>query len=214
MTNKLGIKTVSTCSEVPKASKRKLENKQDDNKGVKRQKPNEPKEVRIVGLEPAKIQLPKNTSKASDAPGIDNPASNTTNVLISVSNAQVTKIEFEINEVVKAKQISKASDALTIDNVLTSGSDVQLAEIEFKINEVVWAKIRGYAHWPARIKAFSNKMVIVVWFNDYRTTKMYRSQLFKFLNNFDEFAKKFDSVVGLEKAAKEALIFFGTMLQR
>lgn len=86
-----------------------------------------------------------------------------------------------------------------------------VARIEYKIDEIVWAKIKGYPHWPARIKGFSGngRMVLVYWFNDYRTTKIYRTQLFKFLENFDEFAKKFDQTIGLKTAAQEALIIFG-----
>lgn len=90
-----------------------------------------------------------------------------------------------------------------------------IAPMIFKLGEVVWAKIKGSVHWPARIKSFpSNKMVTVVWFNDYRTTKIYRTQIFKYLLNFDTYAKNFDRVVGLEKAAKEGLILYGEMASR
>lgn len=85
-----------------------------------------------------------------------------------------------------------------------------VARIEYKINEVVFAKIKGYPHWPAKIKRFdSNKMVTVVWFNDYRTTKIYKTQLSKFLVNFERLASTFDQHIGLKKAAHEGLIYFG-----
>lgn len=88
-----------------------------------------------------------------------------------------------------------------------------VAQIEFKIGEIVWAKIKGYAHWPAKIKSFpSSRMAEVIWFNDYRRTKVYKTQLFKFLINFDDFAKKFDDTIGLKTAAQEALICFGNNL--
>lgn len=44
----------------------------------------------------------------------------------------------------------------------------QLAIIEFQTNEIMWAKIKGFPAWPAKIISFpSNKMVLVLWFNDY-----------------------------------------------
>lgn len=57
-------------------------------------------------------------------------------------------------------------------------------------------------------------MVVVVWFNDYRTTKMYKSQIFKFLKNLDTYAVNFKNVVGLEKAAQGAMIYFGSSLSK
>lgn len=56
-------------------------------------------------------------------------------------------------------------------------------------------------------------MALVRWFNDYRVTKLYRTQLFKILNNFDQFAKKIPDTVGLETAAREALICYGNDIQ-
>lgn len=84
-----------------------------------------------------------------------------------------------------------------------------VAEIDFKIGEIVWAKIKGFPHWPAEIVTFhSNKMLEVVWFNDYRKTKLYKTQLFKFLTNFETFSTNFDNAVGLQTAAKEAMISY------
>lgn len=89
-----------------------------------------------------------------------------------------------------------------------------VSKIDFKVKEIVWAKIKGSPHWPAEILAFTSaKMVLVKWFNDYRTTKIYRTQLYKFLTNFDEFAKRFDDTIGLRTAANEALICFGQSLE-
>lgn len=95
----------------------------------------------------------------------------------------------------------------------TTSDDTTVNTIDFKVNEVVWAKIKGHPHWPAKIKCFpSNRMVTVVWFNDYRTTKIYRTQLFKFLVNFDSFAKNFDSTIGLRAAAQEGLMYYGNSM--
>lgn len=52
-------------------------------------------------------------------------------------------------------------------------------------------------------------MVIVTWFNDYRTTKIYRTQIFKFLLDYDEYSKKLDETIGLRIAAQEALMCYG-----
>lgn len=85
-----------------------------------------------------------------------------------------------------------------------------IARVEFRVQEVVWAKIKGSPHWPAKINSFpSNRTAEVVWFNDYRKTKIFKTQLFKFLVYFDEFAKKFNDTVGLEAAAKEGLMYYG-----
>lgn len=76
----------------------------------------------------------------------------------------------------------------------------------FSTGEVIWAKIRGSPHWPARILQIGSRLIGVEWFNDYRTTKLYRSQLYKFYPNFNLFAEKFNTTVGLKAAAQEAMI--------
>lgn len=90
-----------------------------------------------------------------------------------------------------------------------------IVKVEFRIGEVVWAKIRGFPAWPAKIKAItSSKMVLVVWFNDYRVTKVYKTQLSKFLINFDSFAKNFENSIGLKTAAREALMYYGNAVSQ
>lgn len=86
-----------------------------------------------------------------------------------------------------------------------------VACIDYKVGETVWAKIKGSPHWPAKIKALpSSTKAIVVWFNDYRITKIYKTQMYKFIIHFDQFSKQFDEKVGLRVAAEEALRYYGT----
>lgn len=125
--------------------------------------------------------------------------------------------------------ISNASSVIAVDDVGVANSENQIvvpssgsdqnhcmntvAKIEFKVGEIVWAKIKGWPTWPAQIKCFpSAKMAEIVWCNDYRKTRLYRTQMFKFLPNFDKFAVKFDTTVGLETAAKEGLIRYGEFI--
>lgn len=81
---------------------------------------------------------------------------------------------------------------------------------EFQLNDIIWAKIRGHVHWPAKIKNIilsqsSLVMFEIVWYNDYRRSKIHRTQATKFLENFEKFATKFDEVIGLRTAAFEAM---------
>lgn len=99
--------------------------------------------------------------------------------------------------------------------ILEPDEENQIAVIEFRVGEIVWAKIKGFPHWPAVIKSFpSDRMAIVIWFNDYRKTKIYRTQLFKFLANFETFAKRFDDVIGLKTAAQEGLMCYGQNMNK
>lgn len=80
----------------------------------------------------------------------------------------------------------------------------------YNINEVVWAKIKGSVPWPARITSISTtglKRYEVVWFNDYRKSRLFRSQIFKFYKHFSEYSKHFSKSIGVETAAKEALLY-------
>lgn len=97
-------------------------------------------------------------------------------------------------------------------DVITNCNDTNkktIAVLPFKIGEVVWCKIRGSSHWPAKILSYDNRKFDVFWFNDYRRSKVFTSQLFKFGKYFNEFAKKFNSSIRLETAAKEALLYLG-----
>lgn len=109
------------------------------------------------------------------------------------STTPKTSNPIDKNEPTKSTQIDSSSN--------------KIAVIEFKSGEIVWAKIRGWCHWPAKIEEVEGKQFVVRWFNDYRKTKVFRTQLFKFHANFDEFSKKFPNIIGLETAAKEAVIY-------
>lgn len=84
------------------------------------------------------------------------------------------------------------------------GNTVSL--IQFSMDEVVWAKLKGHPAWPAKIVGFENKRFEILWFNDYRRSKVFRSQLFKFNNaNVEKFSKAKN--VGVETAIKEAILY-------
>lgn len=114
-------------------------------------------------------------------------------------NLNETKAKFS-NEIVDKKNNTTEKNAVTI-----------VAKIPFVVNEVIWAKLRGWSyHWPARItKIFSGKVYRfeVYWFNDYRTSKIFRSQIYKFGPNFSMFSENFDNVPGLRQAAEEATVY-------
>lgn len=112
----------------------------------------------------------------------------------------------------KQNDFLKLTIPSNIPQLVTKSDETQsVATLDYKIDEVVWAKIKGSPHWPAKITRInSNKMITVYWFNDYRTTKLYKTQLFKFLINFELFVQKFDQHIGLKKAAHEALIYYGS----
>lgn len=81
---------------------------------------------------------------------------------------------------------------------------------EYSIKDIVWCRIKGSCHWPARVERITstlngNLMYEVFWYNDYRRSKVGRLQIFKFLENFERFAVKFNDVVGLKTAAFEAM---------
>lgn len=107
-------------------------------------------------------------------------------------------------------EIIHPNEHLNFENVISIQKEAvtkAIVPIEFKINEVVWGKIRGWPHWPARIVSIEPRRYVVFWFNDYRKSTLYRTQVFKFHENFKEFSDKFETKIGLETAAKEALIY-------
>lgn len=105
---------------------------------------------------------------------------------------------------ISSNTINKSEQAKTVQSASQSNA---VANMKFVPGEVVWCKIRGWSHWPGIIKTIENNKFNVLWFNDYRTSKVFHTQLFKFHLNFNEFTKKFGRVVGLETAAKEAVLY-------
>lgn len=86
-----------------------------------------------------------------------------------------------------------------------------VAVMQFTPNEVVWAKLRGHPHWPAKIVTIENNKFEIVWFNDYRKSKVFRSQLYKFHDYLDEY--RHVRKIGFEKALKEAILYSIAMSQ-
>lgn len=127
------------------------------------------------------------------------------------------EVPSEIVNVSKKRKISNEPlPKISSQNVVTNSNisnEKTIMKIPFRIGEVVWCKIRGSSHWPARILSFDNRRYDVHWFNDYRRSKVFVSQLFKFEKYFHEFAKKFSSSIGLETAAKEAVIYLASRKQ-
>lgn len=114
----------------------------------------------------------------------------------SVSNS----VQQDMEPPAKRIKISSASQ------MRKTKSESAIAMIEFSIDEVVWGKLKGHPHWPAKICKFEKNKFEIFWFNDYRKSTVYRSQLFKFN---DSNVKAFSKVLkgGLEAAIKEAIVY-------
>lgn len=82
-------------------------------------------------------------------------------------------------------------------------ADGTVAVIPFKVGDVVWCQLRGHPIWPAQVKEIIDNYATIVWFNDYRTSKVHRTQLSLF-NYMPTFTKK---NVKQETAIKEALLY-------
>lgn len=136
------------------------------------------------------------------------------NEIIEMDGLQRTK-KRKLDALIKKTKKQKSSEqmGLPITEVVTSNINTKneniVSVLEFARGEIVWGKLRGWPHWPAKIKRIEQKKYEVVWFNDYRKSKLFRSQIYKFCKNFDEFSKKFGKTIGLETAAKEALLSMG-----
>lgn len=86
---------------------------------------------------------------------------------------------------------------------VANGIDNKLA-IRFVISEIVWCKLSGFHHWPAKILRFEGKKIVVFWYNDYRQSSVFLSQLFPFEKYCLLFSKNVSIALGT--AIKEALI--------
>lgn len=109
---------------------------------------------------------------------------------------------------------SMSSDEQTNQKYSTksaSESNGTVALIQFRVGDVVWCKLKGFPKWPAKIKEIcdqNNNYITIVWFNDYRITKVHRGQLAEFKNVPDAILSKTKKNVRLEKAVKEAMIYY------
>lgn len=138
---------------------------------------------------------------------------------LSIDNTNCKKRRLSKNTVIECLEIQNAAKEHDIESNekqlpknSASSTDTTVAVNHLVVGEVIWGKIRGWPHWPAKIIRFHGRLVEVEWFNDYRTTKLYKSQVFKFYPNYDIFAEKFATSVGLKTAATEALIYITSKL--
>lgn len=205
---KLGIDVQCENSQAikKKTSKRKLDDDDQKSKSKKRK----------IDDGQCEIHYESNNSQAEKKSPNDNQKGKSKNIdTSSLKQDQFAKTlaissTSQSSNVPADVPVGNDSDQMAIPAANSLPTSTVVAQVQFKVGEIVWARIKGYPSWSARIISFpSNKMAWVTWFNDYRKTKLYRTQLYKFLLNFDEFAKRFKDSVGLETAAKEALICYG-----
>lgn len=199
---KLGIvvQCVNLQTIKKKTSKRKLDNDDDDQ--------NSKSKKRKIDDRQCKIHCEDMNVQAVKKPPNDKSKNTSPLKLVQFAKTSATSSTSQSSIVPATVPVGNNLHQIPTANSLQASTMV--SQIQFSVGEIVWARIKGHPHWPARIVSFpSNKMAWVTWFNDYRKTKLYRTQLFKFLLNFDEFAKRFKDSVGLETAAREALICYG-----
>lgn len=114
----------------------------------------------------------------------------------------------KLSENLPATEIQEISET---QNTQLTEKIQTVAALDYQIDEIVWGKNRGWPHWPAKIISIDNRRCNVEWCNDYRKSKLFKTQLFKFSDdNFKNFAKKFPTSIGLQTAAKEALILIAS----
>lgn len=130
------------------------------------------------------------------------------------STEQYSPVTVPVNSVKPASVTEHSSQATVPGSSNTiehpSRAILTIACPEFNVNEIIWAKIKGFSHWPAKIERIITRpngsvMYEVRWYNDYRKTKLYKLQVFKFFENFEKYAEKFNDVIGLKVAAFEAM---------
>lgn len=154
------------------------------------------------------IDAPKSSAKKTDP--IASISSVHTAVAVAASTSK-RKRDVESSKLTVSKK-PKLSEDMQSPNVEMNSirnnpeSENVLAIREFRLNEIVWGKIKGWPHWPCKIIQFNAKRYVVEWLNDYRTTVVFPSQIFKFMPNFQKFSAACPKSVGLETAVKEALI--------
>lgn len=135
-----------------------------------------------------------------------NPTSSSTVQHAPAAGKRKNDTELEGND----SRSKKPKHANINDGILQLKTPSVLVAMGFISNEVVWGRIKGWPVWPAKIKRIEPKTYEVVWFNDYRTSKLSKNQIYKFHSNFAEFTKNAHSKIGLSTAIKEALMFIAS----
>lgn len=147
------------------------------------------------------------------------PSTSVTNVTEKViaKNKSISKRKnvVDSSQLNNSKKRKISTEGLTITEYIepkTCDEPVQakpttVAIPRFKINEVIWCKLKGHNCWPGKITSIENRKYEVFWFNDYRKSKVFQTQIFDFHSNYKKFSEKAASLIGLETAIKEAIIY-------
>lgn len=175
---------------------------------LKRRKLND-SAIILDGLSLNQIESPNiEQEKVSNLPISTSPSN--THVTPFADDEAITTIREPQNdeqEKENSNQIAVAATSFSSTAQDTSSENTAVATIPFNVGEVVWGKIRGWPHWPAKVIQIHPRRYEVIWYNDFRVTKLYRSQIYKFGPNFSIFAEKFDTTVGLKEAAEQAMLY-------
>lgn len=132
--------------------------------------------------------------------------SNTCSEIQSDSQLPSSVICLQTEQPAKRLKLSSTPNSSVVQNTDSQSAINTVAVVEFTPDEVVWAKLKGHPHWPAKIVRHENKKYEIFWFNDYRKSKVFRSQIFKFNQfNFEKFSKT--KKLGFEAALKEAILY-------
>lgn len=121
----------------------------------------------------------------------------------------------ENNNVAKRAKVERQTKSNKSNEQKRPGVEYQkqISEIEFKLKDIVWAKIKGFPAWPAIIKEIKYGQRIsfeIEWFNDYRRSTVNKTQMYNFCANFERFSVNFSKHIGVETAAKEALMYMAS----
>lgn len=138
-------------------------------------------------------------------------------VLIEIPNAQTSESMAAIEKTTAMIDKDERKKPGNISS--TKNESLTIAKPDFLVGDIIWAKIKGSVHWPAKIDRILTKanrvmMYEIIWYNDYRRSKIYRLQANKFLENFEQYASRFDDVIGLKTAAFEAMFEYRAKMIR
>lgn len=102
------------------------------------------------------------------------------------------------------KHSEHSKDMETAKQSSLADANKVISENNFEIGSIVWCKLKGFRHYPAKIVSFFQKKYLVRWYNDYRLSSVFTSQLQPFSKYCLVYSENVS--ISLATAIKEALI--------